>query len=104
MPNDVFTSGEKRIFVITGMNSGGKTTFATSFGQLVYLAKLGVPVPAQSAEIPFFTAILTAYPAREDPRESLSRLEQDIVRATDIMHRSDSSTLIIANELFLHYD
>jgi DNA mismatch repair ATPase MutS len=86
------------------MNSGGKTTFATSFGQLVYLAKLGVPVPAQSAEIPFFTAILTAYPAREDPRESLSRLEQDIVRATDIMHRSDSSTLIIANELFLHYD
>jgi hypothetical protein len=100
VPNDLFTSGEKRIFVITGMNSGGKTTFATSFGQLVYLAKLGVPVPAQSAEIPFFTAILTAYPAREDPRESLSRLEQDIVRAAEIMHRSDSSTLIIANELF----
>jgi hypothetical protein len=100
VPNDLFTSGEKRIFVITGMNSGGKTTFATSFGQLVYLAKLGVPVPAQSAEIPFIKAILTAYPAREDPRESLSRLEQDIVRAAEIMHRSDSSTLIIANELF----
>ncbi|MEM0003777.1 MAG: hypothetical protein QXE10_00975 [Desulfurococcaceae archaeon] len=98
--NDISTDGEKRIFVVTGMNSGGKTTFATSFGQLVYLAKLGVPVPAESAEIPFFTAIITAYPAREDPRESLSRLEQDIIRTVNIMRRADSSTLIIANELF----
>jgi len=100
VPNDIFTDGRRRIFVVTGMNGGGKTTFATSFGQLAYLAKLGVPVPAESAEIPFFSTIMTAYPVREDTRESLSRLEQDIVRAVDIMRRADSSTLVIANELF----
>jgi DNA mismatch repair ATPase MutS len=100
VPNDIFTDGRRKIFVVTGMNGGGKTTFATSFGQLAYLAKLGVPVPAESAEIPFFSTIMTAYPVREDTRESLSRLEQDIVRAVDIMRRADSSTLVIANELF----
>jgi hypothetical protein len=100
VPNDIFADGYKRIFVVTGMNGGGKTTFATSFGQVAYLAKLGVPVPAESAEIPFFSTIMTAYPAREDPRESLSRLEQDIVRAVNIMRKADSSTLVIANELF----
>jgi DNA mismatch repair ATPase MutS len=100
VPNDIFTEGSKRVFVVTGMNGGGKTTFATSFGQVAYLAKLGVPVPAESAELPFFTKIMAAYPAREDPRESLSRLEQDVVRAVNIMRRADSSTIVIANELF----
>jgi hypothetical protein len=100
IPNDISTDGSKRIFVVTGMNSGGKTTFATSFGQLAYLAKLGLPVPAERAEIPFFSTITTAYPAREDPRESLSRLEQDVVRAMDILRKADGSTLIITNELF----
>jgi DNA mismatch repair ATPase MutS len=100
VPNDIFTEGSKRVFVVTGMNGGGKTTFATSFGQVAYLAKLGVPVPAESAELPFFTKIMAAYPAREDPRESLSRLEQDVVRAVNIMRRADSTTIVIANELF----
>jgi len=100
VPNDIFTDGRRRIFVVTGMNGGGKTTFATSFGQVAYLARLGVPVPAESAEVPFFSTIMTAYPTREDPRESLSRLEQDIVRAVSIVRKADSSTLVIANELF----
>jgi DNA mismatch repair protein MutS len=45
VPNDIQTDGSRRIFVITGMNGEGKTTFATSFGQLAFLAKLGLPVP-----------------------------------------------------------
>jgi DNA mismatch repair ATPase MutS len=100
VPNDIQTDGSRRIFVITGMNSGGKTTFATSFGQLAFLAKLGLPVPAVEAKIPFFSSIMTAYPAEEDVRESLSRLELDVARAKAIIERADSRSLVIANELF----
>jgi DNA mismatch repair protein MutS len=100
VPNDIQTDGSRRIFVITGMNGGGKTTFATSFGQLAFLAKLGLPVPAVEAKIPFFSSIMTAYPVEEDVEERLSRLELDVARAKAIIERADSRSLVIANELF----
>jgi DNA mismatch repair protein MutS len=100
VPNDIQTDGSRSIFVITGMNSGGKTTFATSFGQLAFLAKLGLPVPAVEAKIPFFSSIMTAYPVEEDVEERLSRLELDVARAKAIIERADSRSLVIANELF----
>jgi DNA mismatch repair protein MutS len=100
VPNGIQTDGSRRIFVITGINSGGKTTFATSFGQLAFLAKLGLPVPAVEAKIPFFSSIMTAYPVEEDVEERLSRLELDVARAKAIIERADSRSLVIANELF----
>jgi len=100
VPNDIQTDGSRRIFVITGMNSGGKTTFAMSFGQLAFLAKLGLPVSAVEAKIQFFSSIMTAYPVEEDVEERLSRLELDVARAKVIIERADGRSLVIANELF----
>jgi Mismatch repair ATPase (MutS family) len=98
--NDIHTTGDKRVFIITGINSGGKTTFAITFGQLAFLSLIGVPIPAEEAKICLFSNIMTAFPTEEDKMEDLSRLEKDVERVHNILKTADDKTLVIVNELF----
>ncbi|ARS90898.1 MutS-related protein [Natrarchaeobaculum aegyptiacum] len=43
--------GDQRVAVLTGANSGGKTTLLETLCQVVLLAMMGLPVPAEEAEV-----------------------------------------------------
>ncbi len=43
--------GDQRVAVLTGANSGGKTTLLETLCQVVLLATMGLPVPATEAEV-----------------------------------------------------
>ena len=45
------TPGDERVAVLTGANSGGKTTLLETLCQVVLLASMGLPVPADRAEV-----------------------------------------------------
>ncbi|ADB61536.1 DNA mismatch repair protein MutS domain protein [Haloterrigena turkmenica DSM 5511] len=52
VPTDVnAVPGEERVSVLTGANSGGKTTLLETLCQVVLLAMMGLPVPADRAEV-----------------------------------------------------
>ncbi|MFC6764951.1 MutS-related protein, partial [Natrinema soli] len=52
VPNGVnAVPGEQRVAVLTGANSGGKTTLLETLCQIVLLATMGLPVPADRAEV-----------------------------------------------------
>ncbi len=98
--NDFYLYGQERIFVCTGPNQGGKTTFARTFGQIAHLASLGLPVPCRKALLYPFDHLFTHFSTNEDLSNNAGRLREELVRLRAMQSKMTDSSLVIMNELF----
>lgn len=98
--NDCYLDEGEQLFVITGPNQGGKTTFARAVGQAVYMNQMGFPVAGNKAQLPVFPVLLTHFPAEEELETGAGKLKEELKRLEPMLHAQKKGGFVIFNELF----
>lgn len=93
-------SPEHRIYILTGANRGGKTTFTQAVGLCFVLAQGGIRVPAEVFRYSPCDNIFTHYPADENQTMDLGRLGEETKRFREIYQAATGYSLLLLNESF----
>lgn len=87
------------IFVLSGANQGGKTTFLRAVGQCITLAAAGYPVPAGKCGLWDCDCLITHFNRPETQEKS--RLEDEIDRTKAVLPYLTQRSVILFNECFV---
>jgi len=98
IPNDCSFPKNKRMILVTGPNSSGKSIYIKQVGLIVILALCGCYVPAEKAKIGMFKKILTKFPGKETISSGLSFFTHELSEINNILKQSDENTLILVDE------
>ncbi|HTR94911.1 MAG TPA: hypothetical protein VMI73_24535 [Trebonia sp.] len=97
--NDVQGSG-KPLVIITGANSGGKSTFLRSVGVAQLMMQCGLFVTAKSYQADVAHGIFTHFIREEDPGMTSGRLDDELWRMSAIADHIGLHCLMLFNESF----
>jgi len=96
--NEVNFNNKGRIFILTGPNRGGKTTYLQAVGISQLLFQLGIFIPGSEAEISPCDNIFTHFPIQEKLKSNLGRLGEECNRLKEIFNQATKYSLILLNE------
>lgn len=99
---DVELSREKNFLFLTGANMAGKSTFIKAVGVSVYLAHLGMGVPAQKMQMSLFDGLLSNINVVDNIIKGESYFFNEVQRIRNTIQKiSDGKNwLILIDELF----
>jgi len=97
--NDVDASGQSLV-IITGANSGGKSTFLRSVGLAQLMTQCGMFVTADAYRASVFDGVFTHFIREEDASMTSGRLDEELSRMSTIADEIRPHCLMLFNESF----
>lgn len=97
--NDYHLSGEKRVLLITGPNTGGKTVSLKIIGLFTIMTYCGIPVLASSADIPLLEGIDADIGDDQSVISSFSSFSYHITKQAEALKHANENTLVLLDEV-----
>ena len=90
---------DARIWLVTGPNMAGKSTFLRQNALIVVLAQMGSYVPARSAHIGIVDRLFSRVGASDDLARGRSTFMVEMVETSAILHQASDRSLVILDEI-----
>jgi DNA mismatch repair ATPase MutS len=99
---DVELTKEKNFLFLTGANMAGKSTFIKAIGVSVYMAHIGMAVPAQEMQLSWFDGLLSNINVVDNLAKGESYFFNEVQRIKSTIERisNGKNWLILIDELF----
>lgn len=100
IPNDIFLDKEdSRIYVITGPNMAGKSTYMRQCALITLMAQIGCFIPASSGTIGIVDRIFTRVGASDDLATGQSTFMVEMNEVANILNNATTNSLLILDEI-----
>jgi len=97
--NDCALSEGQRLWLLTGPNMAGKSTFLRQNALIVLLAQVGSFVPAQSAHIGIVDKLFSRVGASDDLARGRSTFMVEMVETATILNQAGPKSFVILDEI-----
>lgn len=100
VPLDMTLAPDNRALIVTGPNTGGKTTSLKTVGLLVLMAQSAIPLPAGvDSRLPVFHQVLAEIGDEQSVSQGLSTFSAHIRRISWILEHCRDRALVLLDEL-----
>lgn len=99
MPNDTYMDANLRMYILTGPNMSGKSTYIRQIGLIALMSQIGSFVPANFAKIPVFDRIFTRMGARDDISTGKSTFLTEMSEVALILNKATENSLVLLDEV-----
>jgi DNA mismatch repair protein MutS2 len=89
----------RRVLIISGPNTGGKTVVLKTVGLLALMAKAALPTPADEAEFPWFTEVLADIGDHQSIPDSLSTFSAHMAAVRGMIESATAGSLVLIDEM-----
>jgi len=99
VPNDCDLDGDQRLWLITGPNMAGKSTFLRQNALIAVMAQMGSYVPAVSVSIGAVDRLFSRVGAADDLARGRSTFMVEMVETAAILNQAGPRALVILDEI-----
>jgi DNA mismatch repair ATPase MutS len=97
--NDCFVGDQGRMWIITGPNMGGKSTFLRQNALITIMAQVGSFVPAEYAEIGIVDQVFSRIGSADDLYRHQSTFMVEMLETATILKRATERSFVIMDEI-----